>query len=79
VSAHNQLSIVQAKEWISNRSDGGLSRDEFAAFIGVDTTTISRWESGKRKPSKDNADLFDRFKVIESIWYPNTDNYPINH
>lgn len=30
-----------------------LSRRKLAVLLGVSTTSISRWEAGKRKPGKD--------------------------
>ena len=57
------------REWVSNRPDGGMTRREFATYIGKDSTTVGRWESGKATPSKDNANLFDLFRVENSIWH----------
>ena len=34
------------------RHTHGLSQKKFANLIGVDETTVAKWELGKRKPSK---------------------------
>jgi DNA-binding transcriptional regulator YiaG len=69
IEGQTKTTSQKANQWVSSRDDGGLSRNEFAAFLGVNPTTIGRWENGKLKPSKANADLFDRYQVKESIWY----------
>lgn len=33
------------------REDEGLSRTAFAAQLGVDTSTVARWETGKAAPT----------------------------
>lgn len=35
------------------RTDRGKSQDELAAFLGVSSVTVSRWETGARKIDKD--------------------------
>ena len=32
------------------RAQAGLSLSELAAFVGVDTATLSRWERGQARP-----------------------------
>jgi len=37
------------------REGVGLSQDELARLLSVDRATISRWESGKRRPRRSHA------------------------
>jgi transcriptional regulator with XRE-family HTH domain len=38
-------------EWRGIRDSAGLSLAELAVLLGVDAGSISRWESGKRRPT----------------------------
>jgi transcriptional regulator with XRE-family HTH domain len=39
----------------------GLSQEKLACKLGIDPTTIRRWESGKGRPSKGLLERLDRF------------------
>jgi DNA-binding XRE family transcriptional regulator len=42
------------------RRRAGLSQGELAELVGVDASTISRWESGERAPRSRNAGDYAR-------------------
>lgn len=60
------LLVVEAREASHSgrgatvRTAAGLSRGELARAIGVNQSSISRWESGKRRPSGDAAIRYAR-------------------
>lgn len=40
-----------AEKLVQYRSMGGMPQDALAKLIGVDPTTLARWERGEREPS----------------------------
>lgn len=38
-----------------------LSQQDFAKELGVDFTTVNRWENGHHKPNYKMLNLFDKF------------------
>ena len=38
------------------RTKLSLSQNHFAELVGVDPTTVARWETGKSEPSKEHKD-----------------------
>jgi hypothetical protein len=55
-------------------SSEGLSDEQMANALSVEVGTVRRWRKGERKPSKANADLFDRWEVRGNRWYEITTN-----
>ena len=47
--------IVRARRW------AGLTQETLARQIGVDPTTLARWEGGDKHPSKRSMEIIDRF------------------
>ncbi|WP_412064011.1 helix-turn-helix domain-containing protein [Rhizobium sp. SYY.PMSO] len=47
------------------REKRGWSQRTLGDFVGVDQGTISKWESGKAKPSGPAQKLLDRLSIIE--------------
>ena len=43
---------------ITSRKLSGLSQRKFARLIGIDSSTLGRWERGKTKPSPDKITKF---------------------
>lgn len=39
------------------RESKGMTREEFAFFLGVDVRTIGHWETGKHMPTEFNASV----------------------
>ncbi len=52
----------------------GLNDEQMANMLTVDVGTVRRWRKGERKPSKANANLFDRWEVRDDLWYQLTTN-----
>lgn len=44
------------------REGKGMSQQEFAGRLGVDPSTLARWEAGRRQPQGGHR------KVIETLW-----------
>jgi len=38
----------------------GLNREEFAALLGVERMTVWRWEQGRARPRREQAELMER-------------------
>ena len=66
----NKTTVANNPPQSTNVTTGGMTRKEFAKFIGVSGEAIRKWEKGERKPSEGNADLFDRWEIRDGIWYP---------
>ncbi len=59
---------VEATEPSSDSLDG-INDEQMAKLLTVDMGTVRRWKKGERKPSKANANLFDRWEVRDNLWY----------
>jgi DNA-binding transcriptional regulator YiaG len=55
-------------------SSNGLSDEQMANMLSVDVGTVRRWRKGERKPSKANANLFDRWEIRGDRWHQITTN-----
>ena len=42
----------------------GLSQEKFAKLIGVDETTVAKWERGEHKPSKKLLEKLSLLKLL---------------
>jgi DNA-binding transcriptional regulator YiaG len=49
--------------------EGGLSDRELSERLGVSPSAVNRWRTAERKPSRDNADLFDQWEVKGDKWH----------
>lgn len=49
----NDMTIREIRRSIpGSAEDGGMTQEEFAAFMGVAVATVSRWENDHFKPSR---------------------------
>ncbi len=54
---------------------GGLSQDKLASELGIAPNTLSRWETGKYKPTAEDLDKLARhFKVPITVFFPDQIN-----
>jgi transcriptional regulator with XRE-family HTH domain len=71
------LRLVRLREDIATgaakrrRLDAGLSNSEVGAVVGVDQSTVSRWENGTRTPRGAAAVKYARF--LETLEQRRTD------
>ncbi len=61
---------------ISLRDEQGLSQQEFADKLGVTRQTVSKWESGKIKPSADNLMAMSRLFGVSTDYILNLSPQP---
>jgi hypothetical protein len=47
----------------------GMTHKQMAQSLRVSDDSVRRWATGKAKPSKEHADLFDRWEVRDNLWY----------
>ena len=47
------------------REKRGWSQQALGDFVGVDQGTVSKWESGKVKPSRPAQKLLERLAIVE--------------
>lgn len=55
-------------------AEDGLSDEQIAKLLSVDVGTVRRWKKGERKPSKANANLFERWEIRADRWHQITTN-----
>lgn len=46
------------------RANAGMNQREWAKALGVDTSTVSEWENGKREPSFQKIRIMSRLSGI---------------
>jgi transcriptional regulator with XRE-family HTH domain len=56
-----------AGQLVRQRTSLGLSQKESAERLGVDPTTLARWERGEREPKGEFAKRAERFLVGEEV------------
>ena len=59
------------KDLRQNYPNGPLSQEELATHIGSPANTLSRWETGKYKPTAENLDKLARFFGVSiAVFFP---------
>ena len=53
---------------VDNSKNDLLSDRQLAEILGVSSTTVNRWRTKQRKPSKEHQDIFDNYEIIENRW-----------
>jgi DNA-binding transcriptional regulator YiaG len=51
---------------VNHRKAMGMTQKEFARQIGVDPSTLARWERGEREPSGMYHDLINRTLAVQN-------------
>ena len=63
----NKSSVVNSSEIKKIRKDNGLTLKEFATSIEVSLSTVQKWESGERNPSKQMLFFIKNKYNIETV------------
>jgi len=63
----NKSSVVNSLEIKKIRKDNGLTLKEFATSIEVSLSTVQKWESGERNPSKQMLFFIKNKYNIETV------------
>ena len=64
----SKLDTQKVSKRVDKSKNDLLSDRQLAEILGVAPTTVNRWRTKQRKPSKEHQDIFDRYKVIENRW-----------
>ena len=63
------LDVSTRQEALQALADAGIKQKHIAAALKVGASTVSRWYSEERSPSKENIrGLFDKFGVPKVVW-----------
>ena len=62
------LDTQKVSKQVDNTNDNLLSDRQLAEILGVASTTVNRWRTKQRKPSKEYQNIFEHYKVIENKW-----------
>ena len=64
----SKSSTQKVPKQTNNSKDDLISDRQLAKILGVTPTTVNRWRTKQRKPSREHRDIFKQYEIIKNRW-----------